>query len=181
MTRPHDNDNGRLIVDRVRALLRYNPFTGQFFWRVSKGTKMAGSLAGKLHVSGYWIIRIDGKEHRAHRLAWFYTYGEWPEKILDHINTVKNDNRIFSNLRRASEHTNQYNRPAQANNTSGFKGVSKFAGKNLWRAEINVDGKKKYLGSRRDPAAAAELYRAAAANGHGEFARDNDGAIEVAA
>lgn len=180
--RPANDNAPRLLsVDRVRALLRYNPFTGIFYWRVSRGTKMAGSVAGKLHSSGYWIISVDGKEYRAHRLAWFCTYGEWPAGILDHVNTVKHDNRLFENLRPADQTTNQYNRPAQTNNTSGFKGVSKFAGKNLWRAEININGQKKYLGSRSSPEAAAKLYRAAAANGHGEFARDNDGAIEVAA
>jgi hypothetical protein len=45
----------------------------------------------------------------AHRLAWLWWFGEWPEGGLDHINRIRNDNRI-DNLREATRSENQRNR-----------------------------------------------------------------------
>ena len=33
---------------------------------------------------GYGIFSIEGKNYRAHRVAWWFEYGEWPEGELDH-------------------------------------------------------------------------------------------------
>jgi hypothetical protein len=171
------NDNEPIIsIERLRSLLRYNPFTGHFYWRVSRGNSSAGSRAGKLHSKGYWVLNVDGREHKAHRLAWFYTYGRWPEGMVDHINLDKADNRIFINLREATAVQNQYNRTEQSNNTSGFKGVSLIKKTGRWKAEIKIEGKSKYLGVYPTAIEAASAYNKAAADFHGQFARPSTAA-----
>jgi hypothetical protein len=74
------------------------------------------------------------------------------------------------NLRPTSGGLNQGNVPKRSHNTSGFKGVTFFSPRNLWRASISKDGKKRTLGYGRTPEEAARLYDAAAVAQFGEFA-----------
>jgi hypothetical protein len=57
---------------------------------------------------GYLRITVLGKSYYAHRLAWFYMNGEWPDQI-DHINGIKSDNRI-ENLRNVTVQQNNQNK-----------------------------------------------------------------------
>jgi len=66
--------------------------------------------AGTVLATGYRVIRVDGYRYLAHRLAWFYVYGAWPVSEIDHINLLKDDNRI-SNLRDVSRKENVWNYP----------------------------------------------------------------------
>src|SRR5690349_20811660 len=123
MTRRPDPN---LTPDKVRQVLSYDAITGQFTWRVSKGLRVrAGGNAGFVAQganTGYVIIGIDGRQYRAHRLAWFYVTGEWPPDEIDHINGNRADNR-WANLRPATVAENQRNRAKSKRNTSGYKGV----------------------------------------------------------
>lgn len=156
----------------LRKLLDYDQDTGEFTWRVSRG-RMAkvGAKAGCVKRNGYIQIRIGGRDFFAHRLAWLHAKGIWPPHDTDHINGERNDNRI-ANLRLATRSQNQANRGAQANNTSGAKGVCWHKGIHKWVAHVRVGGEKKHLGTfvRRDEAEAA--YQVAAILHFGPFARD---------
>lgn len=81
----------RALVEhaRLKELLHYDPATGHFTWRVSKGRRVvAGKLAGNKVKVGpdreYWQVRIDGRNYYGHRLAWFYLHGKWPEDRVSH-------------------------------------------------------------------------------------------------
>lgn len=135
---------GPLTQDRLRELLHYDPETGLFIRRVTTAARAtAGTIAGDMDSKGYWRLRVDRKRYLAHRLAWFYVHGEWPEEI-DHINCKRTDNRLC-NLRPA---------------TSG-----------RWRASIYVDGKSKWLGVYDTPEEANAAYSRAAIKYFGQFAR----------
>ena len=133
-----------LTQDRLKELLHYDPETGVFTRRVSAGGKKAGSIAGADHNMGYRQISIGGKLYLAHRLAWLYVHGEWPGVCIDHINQVKNDNRI-ANLRDVPWGVNQENRTRKANK-SGIAGVWLDKKKSLWR----VSHGRNQLGTYRD-------------------------------
>ena len=137
----------------VLEILDYDPNTGFFTWRAflnktlsgrlrvfHRANKRAGYIAGK---DGYRIIRWKGKDYLAHRLAWFYCYGVWPEVLLDHKNRVKDDNKI-SNLREVTYSGNSLNRRLHYKNTSGYQGVAFVKGK--WKAVITVEKVSIYLG-----------------------------------
>jgi len=92
---------------------------------------------------------------------------------VDHVNGEKADNRRC-NLRIATNSHNLCNRGANANNTSGFKGVTwkEHAGK--WMAFINLHGKQKHLGYFDTAEDGARAYNEAAKKYHGVFARLNE-------
>jgi hypothetical protein len=59
-----------LTQKKLKRLLRYDPETGEFRWRVNRGgTARAGTPAGHVHSSEYVYIQINGKNYLAHRLA----------------------------------------------------------------------------------------------------------------
>lgn len=70
----------------LKKALHYNPDTGVFTNRKSRGAAKAGKIAGCLNFYGYLIIKIDYKLYMAHRLVWLYIYGEMPVEQIDHIN-----------------------------------------------------------------------------------------------
>lgn len=148
-----------LTQDELKSLLMYDLATGVFTWRVSRPTKIKpGDVAGNVNPKGYVCIGVKGKIYRAHRLAWLYVYGTWPSNEIDHINRIRNDNRI-ANLREADRFINTQNTTLQGNNTSGFRGVGWHKHRKAWRARISVKGKMKELGyyTTRDEAAEAYL------------------------
>lgn len=134
-----------LTQDRLKELLHYSADTGIFTWRVSRGCRKAGSVAGTTPQSPkeYCQIQVEGVQRDAHRLAYFYVYGEWPVEI-DHEYRDRSDNRIRG-LRNVTHLENQRNLPMLSTNTSGVTGVRK-AGKR-WRAYIGIGGKTKELGT----------------------------------
>jgi hypothetical protein len=82
-------------------------------------------------------------------------------------------NNTRTNLRLASATQNQQNRKANRNNKSGYKGVSFYKTRGLWRASISINGKPKTLGYFDTPELAAEAYNVEALKHFGEFAKLN--------
>lgn len=147
--------------NRLKEVLSYDENTGLFTWvKVNKLCRVkVGDLSSQKETSGgYLKISVDGKTYYAHRLAWFYVYGYFPESNIDHINGNRKDNRI-ANLRDVSQQLNAQNETAsRSNNTSGFKGVSWSRHANSWCAGITLDGKRKHLGYFKDPVLASQYY-----------------------
>jgi hypothetical protein len=151
-----------LTQDRLRALLQYDPLTGIFLWAVNRKGVKIGDVAG-CRCSDHWIISVDGRGYYAHRLAWLYMTGKWPDPECDHENGVGDDNR-WENLRECTHPENMQNISILPTNTSGFPGVSP-SGKR-WRAHIRVRGKQLYLGSFETAAEAGVAYLEAKARLH---------------
>lgn len=85
-------------LERINELLDYDPLTGEFTWKISRGPKPAGSNAGQRWVD-YVRIKIDGQSYQAHRIAWLILTGEDPGlMVVDHKDLDKQNNRA-NNLR----------------------------------------------------------------------------------
>ena len=190
MKHPARND---LTAEYVRSLLNYDPETGMFRWKPRTpamfgggngghspehrckcwNSRYAGAMAGTVSTAlrqnvVHLTVRIEGRNYYAHRLAWLYVHGEWPDGDIDHINGDGLDNRI-ANLRVATRSQNCANVGRRAHNTSGVKGIYQHGMR--WRASIRVKGKSKHLGCFGTPADAQAAYMAAAREHFGEFAR----------
>lgn len=98
-----------LTVERLKALLEYEPETGAFRWKSPTNQRIRRGIAtGRVGTKGYLYIGIDRKSYMAHRLAWLYVHGHWPLEQIDHINRIKTDNRI-ANLRDVPDAINKLN------------------------------------------------------------------------
>lgn len=158
----------RITAARLREQLTYDEETGVFCWKIQKGWKFPGDVAGYIRQDGYVYIRVDAILYSAHRLAWLYMYGEWPKECVDHINNVKSDN-SKKNLRAATNQQNMWNRVAQRNNTSGYKGVGFNKATKKWKATIKCHGVTMQLGEFKTPEEAHKVYSEASARLHGDF------------
>jgi len=134
-----------LTQSYLKSILQYNPYTGDFT-RLKKTAPNAikGVFAGGTPCkhNGYIRISISGKRYLAHRLAWFYVYGEWTSQI-DHINGLRHDNSL-SNLRAVTNAENCKNKMLTPTNKTGIMGVHFHKGK--FDAAIKVSRKKIHLG-----------------------------------
>ncbi len=135
----------KLTQARLKELLNYDPETGLFVWRVTRRVR-AGTIAGSKHPTQHYIsIKIDGVLHKAHRLAWLYSYGVWPPNDIDHINRVRTDNRLI-NIRLATRAENCQNRRMRSDNSSGITGISWRKRDKKWDVRIGLGNKSKHLG-----------------------------------
>jgi hypothetical protein len=152
--------------EELRKFFNYDPETGIFTWKerqkghwpsgkyqkmncVTWNSQYAGKVAGSKHESGYTIIQFGTRNLRAHRLAWIYMNGDAPFGDLDHINRVKDDNRIC-NLRIVDRSQNMRNYLLCKNNTSGVRGVSWNKQFFRWDVNIKVGMKNIHIGVYKD-------------------------------
>lgn len=172
------SDYGESVELMLKERLSYDPDTGVFHWKFLEGldhksrmfnTKFAGKVAGTVkkvrNQEGYIYIHTAGYVFKAHRLAWWFVYGEWPTNEIDHINHIRSDNRI-KNLRVVDRSSQNKSASKRKDNTSGYCGVTWHKGLNKWMACINVNGKRIHLGYHVDLQDAV-LARLAAEKEHG--------------
>jgi hypothetical protein len=162
-----------LTQKRLQEVLDYNPETGIFTWKAptkQQWNQKIGAEAGSYDQKGYRKIMVDRVRVTSHVLAWMYVYGVWPSAHVDHINMVKDDNRI-ANLREANDSQNKANCPAYKNNPTGLKGAYWYPKTQTWVSKIRKDNKLVHLGAFQTAEQAHEAYSNAVRNYHGEFAR----------
>lgn len=159
-----------LTQEYLKSILHYNPDTGAFTWLERRSAQRpAGSIAGRPDAKGYWVITIDRKNLKAHRLAFLYMLGSVPVQV-DHVNNVKGDNR-WVNLRPANNSENKMNTPCYGNNNLGVKGV-RLVRNGKFVARIRLDGVLRHIGTYETVEAATEAVIASRSHLHGDFARD---------
>jgi len=156
-----------LTAERLRELVRYDPVTGLFYRRWKCGERRVGCDNGR----GYVVLRLDDKLYQAHRLAWLYVHGVFPAADIDHINGVRDDNRIV-NLRPATRAENL--RHKRHRNKTGCKGVMVHRDANRkkrYGAQMAPGGAYRFLGWFAALEEAARAYQVAAQREYGDFAK----------
>ncbi len=136
-----------MTQDKLKEILNYDEETGIFKWKISNQSSIkVGDIAGHLSKKvGYTIIGIDNEVYPAHRLAWLYVCGQLPKNEIDHINHIKDDNRIC-NLREVTHTENSRNQKMRKDNKSGATGVYWYEPLKKWQASIRVNNILIHLG-----------------------------------
>lgn len=171
---PHQKNNPNL--EYLKSVLAYVPETGQFFYRITKGPRKSGTKAGSKTPTGYIIVTVDREPFLAHRLAISFQTGKWPEKNVDHINGIRDDNRLL-NLREATQSLNIASAVIRRYGQGGSLGI-RFK-KGAWEASLKKDGKEFYLGRFQDKTSAQEAYLRAAKHYHGTEAFEKSDTISI--
>lgn len=130
------------LEEKLKCSYSYDPIIGKLFWINRFGGREA---FGSKRKDGYLHGQAGGKVLLAHRVAWLLYYGQWPEDQIDHINGVRDDNRIV-NLRVVSSAENGCNKKRRVDNASGVTGVHWHKRNQKFQAYIKVGGKMKHLG-----------------------------------
>jgi len=132
----------------LKIVLEYSPDTGVLTWRErqkemfdrgqarhSWNSRWAGKPAFRLTSSGYMRGSVLGQRLLAHRVAWAIHYGKWPDGFIDHINGVRDDNRI-ENLRDVSAAENSRNSSTRRDSSSGALGVVWSKARSKWMVRV---------------------------------------------
>lgn len=146
--------------DIVDQLLKYDALTGDLIWRVRDikwcastryqdlwNKRFAGKFAGCVNRNPptHMSIRLLGRQHLCHRIAWLLAKGDWPTCAIDHIDGNPCNNRM-DNLREVSSRDNHRNTCIHKHNKSGITGVHFSKRWKRWRAQIGINGRSIYLG-----------------------------------
>ena len=164
-------------IETLRRVYDYDSGTGVFLWlrrpsedfpslRIWRGwnTRFAGRRADSLRVDGYRALSLKhgGAQHLilAHRLAWAFYHGQWPDAVIDHRDQDRGNNRI-ANLRAATRSQNGQNTFRKPT-----RGVWWDATRRQFEAYVMVDRKKIHLGRYFTQAEARAAYEAGRARHH---------------
>lgn len=141
---------------------------GDLYNKKSRQKAKAGEIAGSLLKDGYRQVHIANRSYKVHRVIFMMHYGYLPPQV-DHINGVKNDNRI-ENLRPANNSKNQQNRKPQRNNITGHKNIHFCNRSQRYVVSFRVNKKLISYGYFKDIDKAKQVAMQKRIELHGEFA-----------
>ena len=147
---------------RLKEFLRYDEKTGLFtrikLCKFSNKKTVIGELVKTRANLGYLRLCLNGNEYLVHRLVWLYIHGAWPKDQIDHINGIRDDNRI-ANLRECTMSQNMQNlRSPFPTNSTGYQGVAFCNTKKRFRTNIRINGKRIHIGYFKTALEASEAY-----------------------
>jgi hypothetical protein len=158
------NEELGTLTWRVRPL---HHFDGSKRYHKAWNTRWSGKLAGAIDSKGYYVILIDKKMCRSHRVIWKLMTGEDSKLEIDHIDNNPKNN-AWSNLREADRNQNNHNVRKHKDNSTGYKGVYL----NKWGryySKICLNRKSHHLGYFDAAEEAYEAYCEASERLHKEF------------
>ncbi len=160
-------------LTKEKALEMFEYADGKLIRKQNSSTAKAGDVAGSKESNGYLRVRIDNHKYLIHQVIFLMHYGYLP-KTIDHINRIKDDNRI-ENLREATVKQNSYNSALEVKSKSGIKNVQWIKHMDKWQVRMRLDKSNKVIGYFKDKELAELVAIEARSKYHGQFA--NNGVI----
>jgi hypothetical protein len=132
--------DGRVWSDKSKRFLKTYNITGYKSIKLNKHNKSKGFLIHRL-IAIHYIPNPNNYPH------------------IDHINRVRQDNRI-ENLRWASESINMNNSLVRKNNNCGIKNICYYEGQDIWCFSKYFEGKlhRKYFKIKEEAIKYKESY-----------------------
>lgn len=134
-----------LTAEYLHKVLNYDPRSGSFAWRIALPKRIKPGMPAGSISKGKRNILINGENHPAHRLAWFYVYGVWPDGYVIPKNGNFLDTRI-DNLKLETRQEASARQKVRTNSLSGVRGVSWNTKRGKWVAAIRLNYRQVNLG-----------------------------------
>ena len=149
------------LIAALREYLDYDAETGALTWRLPPAQCVkSGSLAGSRSDKGYLRVGFRSRLYMAHHVVWALAHGRWSEKELDHINRVRDDNRL-DNLRECDRAENMQNQGIAGRGSNRLIGASFDKTHGKFTAKIRKDNRQVHLGHYDPEEEAHAVYLAA--------------------
>lgn len=143
--------------DELNRELRYDPLTGELYWRVPRRNRKMGLRAGGVK-DRYRYISIDGVNYLEHRVIWVMVHGSIPlGKEIDHINRDGCDNRL-ENLRLVTRRENVLNSGIAGSDCSKYPGVTTSKTPGKYTAGLYINSNRVHLGTHTTEESAYDAY-----------------------
>ena len=113
------------VLEKLLAVQDYEKYILTHFRYNSDGTLSRDDRKGSngsYDKDGYLIVKVKGRQFKAHRIVWLLCNGKFPKCELDHINRDRTDNRI-ENLRESNRQQQVENRNVLPNKKTGVVGI----------------------------------------------------------
>ena len=133
-----------ITQDLLKELFEYDPDTGVFINRYTRGPAREGHEAGS-YSCGYWRLSVSQERLYAHQAAFLYMTGELPEEV-DHIDGNRCNN-SWINLRAVTRSQNNGNAYQTGLGVSGMRGVYLEKRTGSWFSKIQYQGRQIHIGT----------------------------------
>jgi len=143
--------------DELNRELRYDPLTGELYWRVPRRNRKMGLRAGGVK-GRYRFITIDGVNYLEHRVIWVMVHGGIPPgKEIDHIDMDRYNNKL-ENLRSVTRRENVLNSGVASSDCSSYYGVTKSKTPGKYTAGFFISSNRVHLGTHTTEESAYNAY-----------------------
>lgn len=143
--------------DELNRELRYDPLTGELYWRVPRRNRVLGIRAGGVK-GRYRYITIDGVNYLEHRVIWVMVHGSIPPgKEIDHIDRDRYNNKL-ENLRLVTRRENVLNSGVASSTCSKYTGVTKSVTPGKYTAGFSINSNRVNLGTYTTEESAYDAY-----------------------
>lgn len=132
-------------MEHLKELLAYDAMTGNFTRKKSIKGHSIGDKLGHMR-DGYHYIQNQGFNYPAHKLAFYFMTGIYPNSDVDHIDRDRSNNR-FSNLRIATRSQNMLNTTSHRDSELQCKNVSFIPKTGKFNVKLTVNGRVKHIGN----------------------------------
>ena len=153
-------------MENWKAIPEYENYEVSYLGRV-RNVKFGRILKPQKDPNGYLHVGLSKNSKRKtiyiHKLVAIVFLGHTPNRhkiTIDHVNGCKTDNRL-ENLELVTPRENVTRGMARKNTSSQFPGVNWFKRDKKWKAQIRINGKKKFLGYFTNELEAAAAYEKA--------------------
>lgn len=140
------SSNSMPSSEELNRELRYDPLTGELYWKIPKKKRIMNRRAGCIK-GRYRYLSINRINYLEHRIIWTMIHGSIPPgKEIDHIDRDRYNNKL-GNLRLVTRRENILNSGVAGSDCSKYPGVTTSKTPGKYTAGLCINSNRVHLGT----------------------------------